>query len=44
MGTLGGTGDMGIAAQIITGYPLIALIVMNVAYLMKGGVDRVNSA
>jgi hypothetical protein len=48
MGAAGGTGNMGIATQIITGYPLIALIVMNVTYLMKGlmkgGVDRVNSA
>jgi hypothetical protein len=44
MGAAGGTGDMGINAQIITGYPLIALIVMNVTCLTKGGVDRVNSA
>ena len=44
MGAAGGTGNMGIAPQIITGYPLFALFVMNVISLMKGGINRVNSA
>ena len=32
MGAAGGTGEMGTAAQMITGYPLIALLVLNLAY------------
>jgi len=32
MGAAGGTGDMGISPQTLTGYPIIALIVLNIAY------------
>jgi hypothetical protein len=32
MGAAGGTGNMGIALQTLTGYPLIALIALNIAY------------
>jgi len=32
MGAAGGTGDMGIGPQLLTGYPIIALIVLNIAY------------
>jgi len=32
MGAAGGTGDMGIGPQLLTGYPIIALIALNIAY------------
>jgi len=32
MAAAGGTGDMGIGPQLLTGYPIIALIVLNIAY------------
>jgi hypothetical protein len=32
LGIAAGTGDMGINAQILTGYPLIALIILNIVY------------
>ncbi|MBZ5671402.1 MAG: hypothetical protein LAO04_16935 [Acidobacteriia bacterium] len=32
MAATDGTGDMGISAQLLTGYPIIALIVLNIAY------------
>ena len=32
MATVAGTGDMGINAQLLTGYPIIALIALNIAY------------
>lgn len=32
MGAAAGTGDMGISAQILTGYPIIALVGLNIAY------------
>jgi len=32
MAASAGTGDMGINAQVLTGYPIIALIVLNIAY------------
>jgi len=32
LGATAGTGDMGINAQVLTGYPIIALIVLNIAY------------
>jgi len=32
MATVAGTGDMGISPQVLSGYPIIALIALNVAY------------
>ena len=32
MGAAGGTGNMGISPQTLTGYPIIALIALNIAY------------
>jgi hypothetical protein len=32
MGATGGTGNMGVAPQIITGFPVLALIFINLAY------------
>jgi hypothetical protein len=32
LGATAGTGDMGINAQVLTGYPIIALIALNIAY------------
>jgi len=32
LGATAGTGNMGIAPQLLTGYPIIALIALNIAY------------
>ncbi len=40
MSAVGGTGNMGTAPQIITGYPAIALIVLNIAYRAMNRPER----
>jgi len=42
MGATGGTGNMGIALQMISGYPIIALVLLNLAFA-KGAKPEAHS-